>query len=293
MNRNRELALRRLLRSTFLILALVLYALLAMGCSGIQSSFSPPTNTPTQTLTLTPEPTHTSTPTATLTLTSTSAPTDTPTQAPTTTPGLTPTSGPSKVITSTLESGWTFYQVPDAGFAVALPPEWLRIGLSPEAFEDVLVTVGERNLELQEMLTSKTLRRLIAGGIIFYALDISPESLEADFPTTINALKVDLGMEVPLDLYATLNLAQVEQIADPRVPVTHQRVTLTNLEAEEINYAAEYVNAADEPVLVMLTQYLALDGSTAYIITLATPLDLAYDYSAIFEEIGRSIQLLE
>jgi hypothetical protein len=106
-------------------------------------------------------------------------------------------------------------------------------------------------------------------------------------------LKVDLGLEVPLDFYVSVNLVQVEKIADPEVPITHERVTLTNLEAEEIKYAAEYVNAAGEPVPVMLTQYLALEGGTAYIVTLATPTELADNYSTVFEQIGQSFQLLE
>lgn len=285
--------LRRLPRPIFLILALALYALLAMGCSGTQISFSAPTSTLTRTLTLTPEPTHTSTPTATPTQTSTPTSTATPSQTTTPTPSLAVTQDVGAVITSTLENGWTFYQAPDAGFAISLPPEWLRIGLSPAALEDVLTIVGEQNPQLQELLTNETLSRLVAGGLVFYALDASLESLSAGFPTTINVLKVDLGLEVPLDFYVSVNLVQVEKIADPEVPITHERVTLTNLEAEEIKYAAEYVNAAGEPVPVMLTQYLALEGGTAYIVTLATPTELADNYSTVFEQIGQSFQLLE
>jgi predicted secreted protein len=196
------------------------------------------------------------------------------------------------VISSTLENGWTYYQALAEGFAIALPPEWLQIGLSPADLESVAIVVDE-NPELREMLTSETLRNLVAGGLVFYALDASPESLDGGIPATVNVLKVDLGLEVPLDFYISVNLAQVEQIADPDVPIIHERVSLTNLEAEEIKYAAEYVSAAGDPVPVMLTQYLALEGDTAYIITLATPTELADGYSPVFEYIGRSFQLLE
>jgi hypothetical protein len=243
-----------------------------------------PTSTPTDTPT--PYPTHTPTPEPT----STPTPTATPTPKPTATPTR---AGTTDVLTSTLETGWTLHEVQAEGFAVALPPEWQRLGLNPDALEDAFGVVGERNPQFERMFSSQTVRKLAASGIKFYALDLTPESLSLGMPTSINIVKLDIGLEIPLDTYVPMNLTQIERIANPEIPITHRRVALSNVEAEEFKYGMELVGLTGTPVSVMLTQYLALEGSTVYNITLATPLELYDTYAPLFEEIGQTFRLLD
>jgi hypothetical protein len=80
-------------------------------------------------------------------------------------------------------------------------------------------------------------------------------------------------------------------VADPQVPITNRRVTLSNAEAEEIKYAVGYVGPNGDIMQVMITHYLVVDGSTAYVITLSTSAKLADEYSTTFEEIGRSFRV--
>ena len=282
-----------------LVFVLALAAWLTTGCGAIPIAIvtvTPvPTNTPTPTLTATTTPTSTSmsttTPTNTSAPISTATPTNTPTPTPAPKPTDTATPEPAEVITSTLETGWVLYKVQKEGFAIALPPEWLRVNLDAEAFEDSLAIIGEQNPGLGQLLTSETLRSLAAGGIKFYGLDTSPESLIPGFPTTVNVLKLNLGLALPLDTIVAVNLGQIEAIADPDVPLTNRRVSLSNVEAEEIKYGTEIAMPTGDSILLMITQYLVVDGSIMYVVTLGTPLELTDDYSTTFEEIGKSFRL--
>jgi hypothetical protein len=113
------------------------------------------------------------------------------------------------------------------------------------------------------------------------------------FPTTMNVLKMDIGIALPLDILVILSLEQVKNIADSTVPLTHRRVTLSTIEAEEVKYGTKVAISTGEPVLIMLTQYLIVDGTTEYAVTFGTPPELSDKYSPTFEKIGQSFRLLK
>ena len=228
-----------------------------------------PTNTPAPTATPTPEPT----------------PTDKPTQ--------TPTPEPAGLITSTLENEWILYELPEEGFAIALPPEWLQISMDPETFENALTIAGEQNPYIEEMLNSEILRGLIASGLKFYGMDLSPDSFTSGFVVNINVLKIDLGFKIPFETYIAINLEQIKAIVASETSIDNQSVELSNVDAEKLTYEMEQASLTGNPIQVAVTQYLILDGSTSYVITLIAPTSMMDNYASTFEAIGQSFQLLE
>jgi hypothetical protein len=242
-----------------------------------------PTATPIPEPTATPIPTWTSTPTATVT--------NTPTPTP---PADSPASRePVTVVTSTLENGWILYEVPAEGFAIALPLEWLYLELSPDGLADALSVVGELNPEVGSLLSSDMIRSLAASGIKFYAMDLSLDALEHGAPPSVNVLKLDIGMVLPLDSLVELALPQLRELAIPGTSVTHQLVSLSNVDAEEIRYTAQLTGVTGQSQSAHLVQYLVLDGSINYTITLAGPSELADDHAPVFKQIAQSFRLLD
>jgi hypothetical protein len=276
---------------------LSLSLLLTMGCGSIQSLLATPTPTATNAPTVTNTPTATNTPTPTLTPTPTHTPTAIPTPTHTPKPTDKPTETPhptsAAVITSTLENEWILYELPEEEFAIALPPEWLQITMDPEAFENALTIAGEQNPAIGKMLSSETLRALAASGIKFYGLDISPDSYEFGFPTSVNVIKMDLGVKIPLETYIAINVQQIEAIAVPGTPIQHQPSKLSDLDAEVITYEIEQIGITGNPVKVTLIQYVALDGRIAYIITLGATTQSIDSYAPTFDEIAQSFRLSE
>ena len=183
--------------------------------------------------------------------------------------------------------------MPSEKFVIALPPKWQQLSLEPEFWERGINMVSEQNPQLKSVLSSGMMANLVASGIKLYALDLSPESLEADFPASANVLKANLGAKIPLDSYVSLSLAQIKKFANPKFPVTHRRVTLSNVEAEEIKYEMNLTVGRAAPVPFRIVQYIIVDGSTAYVISLSCPVELDAAYAPVFEKIGQSFRLIE
>ena len=178
------------------------------------------------------------------------------------------------------------------GFAIAIPPEWEQLDLSAEGMEDTLALMGERNPEFGKVFSSQYVRGLLASGIKFYGLDLSDESFAHGFPTSVNVIKLDLGLDMPMDLFVDLNLQQIENLANPNYPVTHDRIQIGDLEAEEFSYQAQIVDPLGNSIDMWLNQYLLLDGPVAYVITLGGVPETEQSQAQIFHDIAHSFRLL-
>lgn len=286
-------------RQRVVIILLVAVLLLIVGCGAPQETPVPTTVVPTATAvpTLTHTPPPTQTPTLTPSLTPTPTPTHTPTSTPSPSPEPTATATPlpqaSAFITSTVDNGWTLYDLQEGGFAIALPGEWVVIPVTPEGLGDLLARSRERNPAIGNAVSEEAMRTMAAQGILFYALDGSLESLLSDVPASVNVLRVDVGLELPLDIFAGLTLGQLEDLADPDIPVEYQLVRLSNTDAAEFVYTMPIATASGGFSPARLTQYAVLVGTEAYVISLGSTEEVADSYEATFREIGQSFRLLE
>jgi hypothetical protein len=250
-----------------------------------------PTNTPLPP-TATPEPTHTptsiptDTPTSTPTATATPEPTDTP--APIQSPSLA-----SPIIETELETGDILYELPADRFSIALPQDWQAVDLEKMQLPEVLEAVGEQNENLKGLFSSSLLKNLVAAGIKFYAINLDQESLQGTIPATINILIQDLPFEPTLEMYTTLNISQLEQFFDLTSKIEQEQLMLGDLEATRITYTAKIVDPFGRTVEISNTQYLVLEGSLAYIITLSMPAELAENYLQSYSEAVETFRLIE
>jgi hypothetical protein len=197
------------------------------------------------------------------------------------------------MITSTLESGWVLYTLPEAGFEIALPPTWQPLALSAETLETMLEIFSERNPEMGSLLSSELMRTLLASGVKLYGLDLSAEALAHGAPVSLNVIQTELPLKMPFDSYVALNLSQIEAFASPDAEIEHRRITLSGREAEEIIYQYEMMDLMGQNVAAAIVQYVLLDDSTAYVISMVAPLTLEETFVPTFQEIAQTFRLLE
>lgn len=223
------------------------------------------------TLTAIPTPT----PIPTDTPTSTPIPTDTPTPQPTDTPTptLTPTPA-SGMIQSELANGDILYELPAEGFSIALPEAWQAVDLDKMFLAETLEAMGEQNESLKSLFTNEFFQNLAAAGIKFYAINLSPESVQGTIPATINIIRQDLPFEATLDVYTDLNVSQLDQFFELTSEIQQERMMLGEAEAMKLSYTANIVDPLGRSIEAANTQYLLVDGSLAYVVTLAMPVDL-------------------
>jgi hypothetical protein len=246
-----------------------------------------PTNTPT------PLPTDTPTPAPTATAVPTEDPTETPIPESSTTEKATavPQITFDGFETTELDNGWMQYALPEEGFSVALPPNWLAVQLDPEFMADILGEVGAQNEGALSMLNSDAMQAMAASGIKLMAFDTDAEMIGRTTPTSLNVLTLELPGELPFDVWLNLNEAQLEGLAEEG-SLTMEELQVAGQDAAHFHYTAQMVNALGQPDHVTLDQYLFLDGINAYVLTFASQVEVADQYTELFPEIMSTFAIL-
>lgn len=263
-------------------LALVLALLAGCGTSGVAPTPVPLVTTPTPIPpTVTPAPTDTPTPTYT--------PTRTPTATLTPVP---PMATPVAVITSTLDSGWTLYQKPADGFAIALPPAWTQFDMSSEIVQTSLKAVQALNPEIAVMLGAQT-QSLLASSLKFWAGDLRPQALITGFATNVSIFQASLTLQAPLDPYLQAAVKRLNPLPGVVKPISKRFVDWTVGEVGELKFQLKITTTAGRPVTTAVTQYLVIAEGEAYVITFTTTADQARRQARTFERIGQSFQLVK
>lgn len=244
-----------------------------------------PTATNTPPATNTPRPTDTPRPASTRTPASAVAPASAPVAAA--------TPAPEVVLTSTVESGWVLYQMTTSRFALALPPGWQRLDLSPDGLQTSAAIVGDLNPKFASVVSSQALRQMVASGVKFYAMDVTPQGLAGRFPASVNVMKMDAGVALPLDSLVPAMLSQIQAMADADVPVTHRRLAFNGVQAEEFKYTVTMAIPMGEPVRLVTSQYMIMDGTMVYAVTLGAPREVSDTYDPVILKIAQSFRLLK
>jgi hypothetical protein len=88
-------------------------------------------------------------------------------------------------------------------------------------------------------------------------------------------------------------VSQISQLFDLTSELEQESVLLGDLEAVKLSYTVELVNPLGIAINNLNTQYLLLDGQTAYVITVAMEAELAEDLLESATETAESFRLIE
>ncbi len=219
----------------------------------------------------------------------------TPTSSPPTPIPVPPTPTPSPIpptATPAIEAGWKVFEKPAAGYAIALPPGWDRLDMDRETWNAFIDDFKQQNPQL-----ATTLEQLRAStqsdAIKFQGVDFSPEAMAVDFATNVNVQRSRLPAQVSLDVFVENSLQELENMMPLAAPPSRRRVDLPAGEAEEVTYSAQMNMPTGEAEPLTFMQYVLVQGSFAYIITLTTKADLAEKYTPISQKIGQNFRLLK
>jgi len=193
--------------------------------------------------------------------------------------------------------GWTRYQQPTEGFAMALPSTWKQLETPSQTLDETLKAVAEKHPQLAPLLEWQARYLVAFGGKLsgsggkFIGFDVAPGTTTAGYAAHIHIFKVPLPEQMPLHLLVQLALNHLQNRADVVKPIAHRRMTLTAGEGEKLQYR---VSGSSEPVQTLaITQFLLSKGKDAYTVTLTTTADQAEKYAPIFEKIGQSFRVAQ
>jgi hypothetical protein len=187
------------------------------------------------------------------------------------------------------ESGWPLYEVPAEGFALALPPDWRQFDMNPATFEARFQEMLKKNPELEGM--HENLRQQVAKGIKFFGLHES--TINTGFATNVNVLRLHQPAEAALDMIAADTLRHLEGVPNVSQPIEHRRVKMVVGESERIRVKMTMQPPRGQTVALAMAQFLFVEGTDAYAVTLTTLSDREAHYMATFEKIGQSFRFIK
>jgi hypothetical protein len=192
----------------------------------------------------------------------------------------------------TLEPDWIRYEKAEDGFSIALPPRWEQIDMDPQTLGASLDAISEENPELATVLEGQA-RNLVVSGIKFFGFDMTPGAVTAGFATNVNVLRQALGVEMSLDVFVQVSVAQLKNADIAEGEVSQRRVNLAGGEGAELKYRWKLTTPLGETITVAVTQYAVIRGEDVYMVSFGALADQAERYEDLFWRIAQSLQLLD
>ncbi len=198
---------------------------------------------------------------------------------------------PPTPVVLVVPNGWNEFTVSDDNFAIAVPARWQKLPLNPPELEGSLQVIRRSNPDLATALGARA-QELLSTGVKFWAFDFDPNSLQSKFGTVLTITHQVQPNASSFDTFVLVNASQIEQLTSRQGPVNHTRVSLGGFPAEKFRYNMTYQPNGDKPVTTAIVQYLLLNGTNAYVLTYATPLDQLDRYTATFDQSSASFRIL-
>jgi len=200
------------------------------------------------------------------------------------------TPAPTQVVV-VVPNGWSEYAVPENGFALSVPTTWQRLPVKNQELVAALQTIRGSNPELAQQLGANA-ETLLASGVKFWAFDLNAETQQAGFATNVTVTRQALPNPVSFETFVSINLNQLNALTTRNSDIVNDRVTIAGQPAERVRYLLALNPEDGAPITAAITQYLVVNGRSAYVITFATRTDLSEKYRAVFEQSAASLRFI-
>ena len=197
------------------------------------------------------------------------------------------------MIESEMEDGWILYTITEAGFSIALPPEWFSFELTGGMAEDLTEFLTEEEGSEMWGYYEDILPTLIEQGIKFYGIEFSAEGLDSGFPSSINIMQQDLPAGFTLEQLAEMSATMMESMFELPTPVEHDSVELSAGTAERLSYGMEALSVSGESIDAKLYQYMIESEGVITIITVGSTADRFEELTPTFDQIANSFRFDE
>lgn len=185
--------------------------------------------------------------------------------------------------------GWVLYGKPTDGFVLALPPDFKSHSTDPNDIDQTIAQLKNTDPQVAEQLDwLKSHSTTRTAFTVFYALDISRQSRASGFMSNISVTKEYYKFKISLDEYAEAALKGLGKMGGVQKPVEHERVKTSNGEFEKLQYT---IKIPSYEKVIVIYQFLGVNGGVAYILGMATTTDQMEKYRPVFDQIVQTFQL--
>jgi len=192
-----------------------------------------------------------------------------------------------------LDGGWTLATMQNEGFALALPPGWIEFDLTAGDLQSGFSQMSKANPSMASILSDQ-IASLAAQGIKLYAVESSGSFQTTGFASNLNVVKEPVPAKTSLDALTQQSLDEMKQQLNigQDVKFFKNRLNINSGEAERVQYSLNMNTPTGKSVAASFSQYIAINGGNAYILTYTTTEDQFAQYSETFDKSAKSLTFL-
>jgi hypothetical protein len=171
------------------------------------------------------------------------------------------------------------------GFSISIPPSWRAIDMDPQTMNSAFKTMVEQNPSLAQSYSVEQMQALVQQGIKVMAFDFGSGGR-----TNVNVLQQALPSEMSASVFSQLAASQVEvqlKISPPKI----EPAIVGNLDAQVIRYDLA-LQTPNGMFNASFSQYVAMHGKDAYIITFTNRSEDAASNKQTFDQIAANFAIL-
>ena len=193
-----------------------------------------------------------------------------------------------------LEYGWTLASVKNEGFAIGLPPGWVKFDLSQNDIQSGFSEMQQANPSLASSLSGE-MASMAAQGIKLFAVDKYGNFASTGFATNLNVIKLPLPGDVSLDELSQKAVDEIKQQLHTDTPIQFfkNRMDLNSGEALRLQYTININKPTGGSLDVSFTQYLAVADGSYYVVTFTTTDNEFPTYASAFDKSAKTLTFLK
>ena len=184
-------------------------------------------------------------------------------------------------------NGWTLYDMPTVGIAIAAPPSWTVYSFDEAGREKLSEDLKTKSPDIVAQIEDFT--REVEGQTNVMMLGLDTELPDdAKFASNFNIVVSPIPPGLDLDTIANLSLQEIEsRMAGGEASV--ERIELPAGDAAALKYSVEQPIIGGDVVGIDVVMYLVIDGSNGVAVTFST----RSDGTGIPERFGEMMETLE
>ena len=184
-------------------------------------------------------------------------------------------------------NGWTLYDMPTVGIAIAAPPSWTVYSFDEAGREKLSEDLKTKSPDVVAQIEDFT--REVEGQTNVMMLGLDTELPDdAKFASNFNIVVSPIPPGLDLDTIANLSLQEIEsRMAGGEASV--ERIELPAGDAAALKYSVEQPIIGGDVVGIDVVMYLVIDGSNGVAVTFSTQ----SDGTGIPERFGEMMETLE
>jgi hypothetical protein len=190
---------------------------------------------------------------------------------------------------ATAANGWPLYEVPDEGFAIALPADWVGMQANPQSFDGMIRQMAANNPGLANY--ADTMRQQVKAGIKFFGLD--KEAAATGRGTNAVVMRLGLPSGMTLKDIVDLNVEQMKGAFKMVGPLNRERKTTRDGECERLVFTVQINGPAGQAAAVTQTQYYYVSKTDYYVVGVTTAPENAGPLAGTVTGICESFRLLK